>query len=136
MNPTQVRIFGIGILFLLIFLTGVWLSHLGKPLGSVPITIHKLIALADFILLMITVYWINKSAPLQPVILTAVIIAVVFFIATIITGGLVSVLATGGFADLTPSVRTAISLSHKVLPYLTLLSTGVTLYLAIVPRAG
>jgi hypothetical protein len=134
MNPTQLRIIGIGILFPLIFLTGYGLSHLGKPLGAIPLNIHKWLALADAVLLGITVYWIHKSAPLQPVVLAAVIVSTVFFAATIITGGLVSVLATGGFVNIHPSLRTAISLSHKILPYLTLLSTGVALYLALIPR--
>jgi hypothetical protein len=134
MNPTQLRIIGVGILSLLIFLTGYWLSRLGKPLGTIPLNIHKLIALADAVLLVVTVYWINQSAPLPPVVLTAVIVGMVFFAATIVTGGLVSILATGGFENIPPSARAMMSLSHKILPYLTLLSTGAALYLALIPR--
>ncbi len=134
MNPTQLRIIGIGILFGLIFLTGFWLSHLEKPLGAIPINIHKWIALADVVLLVITVYWMNRSAQLQPVVLAAVTVAMLFFVATIITGGLVSILDTGGLGNINPSVRTAISLSHRILPYFTVLSTAVTLYLALIPR--
>jgi hypothetical protein len=134
MNTTQSRIIGIGILFLLIFLSGFWLSRSGKPYGTIRLNIHKLIALADVVLLVITVYWIHKTAPIQPVVFAAVIASMVFFTATIITGGLVSILGTGGWTTITPSVRTAISLSHKILPYLTVLSTVATLYLALIPR--
>ncbi len=134
MNPTQLRIIGVGILFLLIFLTGYWLSRLGRPLGTVPLNIHKFIALADVVLIVATIYWINKSASLQPAVLAGVIVGMVLFAATIVTGGLVSVLATGGFGSIHPTVRAMMSLSHKVLPYLTLLSTAAALYLALIPR--
>ena len=86
MNTTQLRIIGIGILFLLIFLTGYWLSRSGKPYDTIRMTIHKLTALADIVLLVITVYWIHKTTPIQPAVLAAVIICMVCFIATIITG--------------------------------------------------
>jgi hypothetical protein len=135
MSTTQLRIIGIGILFLLIFLTGFWVSQSGKPYDTIRMTIHKLIALADVVLLVITVYWIHKSAPIQPAVLTAVILSMVLFIAAIVTGGLVSILGTGGMASLAPTARTAVYLSHRILPYLTVLSTAASLYLALLPRA-
>jgi hypothetical protein len=31
MGTTQVRVAGVGLSFVLVFLSGIWLSHLGKP---------------------------------------------------------------------------------------------------------
>ncbi|MBN2086290.1 MAG: hypothetical protein JW748_13805 [Anaerolineales bacterium] len=135
MNTTQLRIIGIGILFLLIFLTGFWVSRSGKPYDTFRMTVHKLIALADVVLLVLTVYWIHKSTPIQPAVLAAVILSMALFIAAIISGGLVSILGTGGMANLAPAARTAVSLSHKVLPYLTVLATAASLYLAVLLRS-
>ncbi|MBN1438954.1 MAG: hypothetical protein JW929_06040 [Anaerolineales bacterium] len=133
MNTMPSRLTVVGILFLAVFLTGYWLSRSAKPYPTLPLTVHKLIALADLVLLGIAVSWIHRSAPLAPGALGAVILAGVLLGATIVSGGLVSILGAGGLADISPGARTAISLSHRILPYVSVLSAAGALYLAMIP---
>ena len=44
------RAIGVGLLYLLTIGTGIWLSNSGRPLSTLFITVHKLIALATVVL--------------------------------------------------------------------------------------
>ena len=46
MNTTATKLIIAGLLFVFTLLSGVWVSHSGKPINTVIFTIHKLIALA------------------------------------------------------------------------------------------
>jgi hypothetical protein len=119
MGTTPIRIVGTGLLFVIIFLSGILLSNSGRPLNVMVFTIHKLIGLAAIIFLAVTIYQINQQAALSA---TEVIVSVVtglLFVGTIITGGLVSLEQ--------PVPRVVLTL-HQILPILTVLSTVVTLY--------
>ena len=120
MNTTQLRYIGAGSFFLLIFLFGFWLSRSGKPYSVIILTIHKLISLAAVILLGITVHRMNQAATLSAVELLAVIITGLFFLGTIITGGLLSI---------DKPMPAVILRLHQITPYLTVISTAATLYL-------
>jgi hypothetical protein len=84
------------------------------------LTIHKLISLAAVVFLVITIYQINQVAKLSAIELVAGVVAGLFFLSTIITGGLLS---TG------KPMPAAILTMHQITPFLTVLSTAVTLYL-------
>jgi hypothetical protein len=114
------RIIGTGVLFLFVFLSGVWLSNSGKPISVVISTIHKLIGLAALIFIGATIYPLNQAAPLNALESGAVVITGLLFVVTIITGGLLS---TG------QPVAAAILTLHRIGPVLTVLSTMATLYL-------
>jgi cytochrome b561 len=122
MNIFQLRFVNIGLFFLLIFSSGYWLHHSSKPYGAILFNAHKLIGFGLFVLLVIRVYQMNRTTPLSTPELIACVVAGLFFLATIVFGGLVSV---------DKSWPTVISLAHKLLPYLTLLSTGFSLYLLL-----
>ena len=47
MNPAQIKIAVAGLLFLVIFLSGFWLDHSGKPYGLLVFTLHKLICVGS-----------------------------------------------------------------------------------------
>jgi hypothetical protein len=119
MGTTQSIIAGAGLFFLFIFLSGIWLSHSGKPLNVIILTIHKLISLAAVVFLIITIYQINQVANLNTIELTAGVVTGLFFLSTIISGGLLS---TG------KPMPAAILTLHQITPFLTVLSTAVTLY--------
>ncbi len=125
MSAAQFRFAGAGLFFLFIFLFGFWLSRLGRPRNAIILTIHKLISLAAVGFLGMTIYQINQVAQLDTIELTAGLVTGLFFLCTIILGGLVS---------LEKPVPGVISTLHKLFPYLTVLSTGVTLYLLQVPE--
>jgi hypothetical protein len=118
----QTRIIGIGLLYLFIFGSGVWLSRLGRPLNVILLTIHKLVSLAAVATLILTVYQVNRVATLGAIEWTAAGVTGLFFVGTIATGGLLS-------AD--KPMPTAVLRMHQIAPFLTVLSTGVTLYLLL-----
>lgn len=120
MHTMGTRFFTAGVLFLIIFFFGFWLSRTGKPYNSLLLNVHKLIGLAAGILLVVTVYRVHQTDPISPVGLSAAVITVVFFLSLIVTGGLVS----AGV-----QLPGLVSYVHKLFPYLTVLSSAVTIYL-------
>ena len=109
-----------GGLFILIILTGYWLSHSGKPLNGFIFTLHKLISLSAAIYLGINLVRMDQAAPLPRLAVSASIAALLFFILLAATGGVLS-----GVKDAPVIVRRI----HQIVPYLTVLSTGLALYL-------
>ncbi len=122
MNIFQLRFVNIGLFFLLIFASGYWLHQSGKPYGALLFNLHKLIGFGLFLLLVIRIYQLHHATPLSALELTACLIAGLFFLATIVFGGLVSI------DKAWPAI---VSLAHKLLPYLTVLSTTFSLYLLL-----
>ncbi len=122
MNIFQLRFVNTGIIFLLIFTSGYWLHYSGKPYGAILFNIHKLIGFGMFVFLAIKIYQFNQATPLSPVEWIACLAAGLFFLATIVFGGLVSI---------DKPMPAAVSLMHKLLPYLTALSTAAGLYLLL-----
>jgi hypothetical protein len=112
-----------GLFFLFIFLSGFWLSRTGKPYSTLIFTVHKLIGLAMGIFLIISVYRVHQAGALTPVQIAAIVVTVLLFITTVAAGGMLSI---------DKPVPLVISWIHKFLPYMTVLSTGGTLYLLLV----
>ncbi len=122
MNVFQLRFISAGLFFLLILPSGLWLSHSGKPYGMLLFTAHKLIGFGTFVFLAVRIYQLNQAAPLSAIELIAWIIAGLFFLATIVFGGLVSI---------DKPMPAVVPLLHKLLPYLTVLTTAAGLYLLL-----
>ena len=120
MSITIWRIVGAGLFFLAVFLSGFWLNKSGKPYNTILLTAHKLIALATAVFFIITILQINRMAHLSVSVLIASVVTVAFFIDAIVSGGLLSASRTRSRIFLT---------MHQIMPYLTVLSTAVTLYL-------
>ena len=120
MSTTQLRIAGIALLFLIIFLSGYWLSRSGKPYGGLLFNVHKLIALGALVLLFLVIRQANGVTQLNATEIAASVVTGLFFLGMIISGGLVS-------TDL--SLPAFVRKLHHIAPYLTALSTAVTLYL-------
>ncbi len=125
MHPHQTRVIGIGLLFLFIFISGFWLSRLGRPYSGLILTLHKLLSLAALILLVIIIYKVHQTTHLEALAVMMSLICGLFFVGTIVTGGLLS---TGRSAA--PLTLTL----HQIAPFLTLLFAGVTLYLLLFRR--
>lgn len=120
MNILQLRFVNTGLFFLLILASGLWLRHSGKPYSAILFNVHKLIGLAVFIFLIVNISRMNRGTPLSALELTACVASGLLFVATIVSGGLVSI---------DKSWPTFVPILHKLLPYLTMLSTAVSLYL-------
>jgi hypothetical protein len=122
MNALTPRIIGTGVLFIFVFLSGLWLSNLGRPINVVVLTIHKLIGLGTAILIAVTIHQANQAIGLSAAVWVVAAITLVLFLATIITGGLLST---------DRPAATIIATLHKVGPFLTVVSTAVTMYFLV-----
>ena len=122
MTTTQVRVAGVGLSFVVIFLSGLWLGHLGKPYSTGVFTIHKLVGLAVGVLLAVMVVQTQKAAPLGLVEIAAIVVTVLFFMGTVAAGGLLSI-------EL--EMPALVQKLHQIMPVLTVLSTAGTLYLLL-----
>jgi hypothetical protein len=122
MSTTQVRIVGVGLSFLVIFASGLWLSHLGKPYQAGLFAVHKLVGVAVGILLAVIVYQAHQAAPLTALQVAAIAATILLFAATVVAGALLS---------LDMSLPALVPRLHQVVPVLTLLSSTGTLYLLL-----
>jgi hypothetical protein len=121
MNTAQLRVLVTGLFFLFIFLSGFWLSSSGKPLNTIILTIHKLISVA-VVFLVVTVIQLSRGTGLGATEITAIVATGLFFLGTIASGGLLSIGSPMPAAILT---------LHRITPFVTVLSTAVTLYLLL-----
>jgi hypothetical protein len=111
-----------GLFFLFIFISGIWLRASGKPYSTVKLNLHKFISLGTLIFLGMTVYRFQQAVGLSGIELTASIAVGILFVGTIVTGGLVSV---------EKEMPAVVKVFHKAGPYLTVLVTGLALYLMV-----
>jgi len=118
MNTLTSRMIGAGALFLFVFLSGLWLNRSGRPINTIILTVHKFIALGTLILIGVTIYQVNQVDPLSTAAIAVTIITGILFVATIIAGGLLSL----------AKPVSAMSLVHKVGPFLTVAGTIATMY--------
>jgi hypothetical protein len=119
------RIIWLGVLFIFVFLSGFWLYRSGRPISTVVLTVHKLIALGTLVLIGVTVYQFHQIAALTVTTWIAAVVTGVLFVITIITGGLLSL----------ERPVTAVSIVHKIGPFLTVAGTSVTMYLLTNPQS-
>lgn len=120
MNAMTSRFIGAGVLFVLVFLSGVWVKQGGKPYAALPFTLHKLIALGALVLLVITINQLRQATTLTGSQIAVVVLAGLFFLAAIVSGGLVSV---------DKAFPAFVYLLHRLSPYLTVLFSALSLYL-------
>lgn len=114
-----------GLSFVIILLSGFWLSRTGKPYNAAILSVHKLISLAALVYFVVTIFQINKVAPLSTIEIVLSAMTVVFFVALMVSGGLLSAAKT------LPGI---IKIGHKIMPYLVILSTAASLYLFLIRK--
>ena len=104
----------IGLLFVFIFLTGFWLMRMGRPVRTIPLTLHKLIGLGTAVYIGWNIQQSGKLAGIGGQVLSA----------TVLTGSLFLVMIlSGGWLSLEKPAPVAISWVHKLVSLLTVLST-------------
>lgn len=118
MGPASILI-TLGILFLAALASGVWLSHSGKPLNPVILTIHKLIALAAVIVSSLVIYNLIKNAEFQFFIVASIVVIGLGVLALFVTGALMS-------SD--KPVNEILLTIHKVAPFLSAVAMVVTIF--------
>ena len=112
-----------GLLLLFTLASGVWLSHAGKPLNMVSFTIHKLIALATVIVIVVNVYHLYRAVDIR----TAVELVVIAFIGLLF----IALFITGALLSRSNPLPEAILRIHQVAPLLALVFSAVTMYLLV-----
>lgn len=120
MSITLPKLASTGIFFVFIFLSGFWLNRARKPYSVLIVTVHKLIGLAAGIFLGLAVYRIHQATPLNTVQIVSVLVTVLFFAMNVATGSLLST---------NKPMAGTINIINKWFPYLTIIATGVMIYL-------
>jgi Ni,Fe-hydrogenase I cytochrome b subunit len=108
------------IFFIVIFLLGYRLRLRGKPYSTLLITVHKLTALGLGIYLAVMINKRHQIIPLNPIEITAATITILLFLINV---------ATGSFMSTDKNIPQFVSQINKVVPYITVLATGITIAL-------
>ena len=120
MTSEQLRVFGVGLLYILIFGTGYALGHAGKPYGSLLFNVHKLAALGLAVLLGYMFYRATQSAaPSLPALGLAVVTAL----------ALLALFVTGALLSVPKEVPGLVRIVHHVSPYLAVVCSALAVYL-------
>lgn len=120
MNISTQKVAFYGLLFLVTAVSGIWLSHIGRPLNTLVFTVHKLSALATVILVGRALYQMAAAAGMGGVVAWSAIFAGLFFVALFVSGIFMS------FERPFPA---AILTVHQAAPLLALLATTAAVYL-------
>jgi hypothetical protein len=125
MNTVFTKFAGVGLFFVVIFVSGFWLSHSGRPYSALFFNIHKLIALAGVVFLGWTIYQARGTALFDTLAIGALVLTGLCAVITIVSGGLQNIEPPLAF-------QAALGVIHKIFPYLTLLSSAGSLALVLV----
>ena len=108
------------IFFIVIFLLGYRLRLRGKPYNTLLITVHKLTALGLGIYLAVMINKRHQIIPLNPIEITTATITILLFLINV---------ATGSFMSTDKNIPQFVGQINKVVPYITVLATGITIAL-------
>ena len=122
MEVIATKLIAAGILFLLTLISGVIVSHSGRPLSVGLVTVHKLIAVVGIVLIGMAVNQLYKNVDGKLLIeLSVIVLSGILFLTLIATGALL----TREEMQL-PELVLKI---HQVAPLLALLASSVSIYL-------
>ena len=119
MSENGLRMIGVIAAFLLVFGTGFYLTHFGRPYGVTLFTAHKLVATGILVFLGVNIY---KTSALGVSAWLVVSLAVLAFVVMIASGGVLSAIESS------PAMISSI---HKVVSYVTVLLTISAFYLLL-----
>jgi hypothetical protein len=122
MSPDRVRIVVTTILYVVVFVSGVFLTRSGKPYSTFVLMVHKLVSVAALAYLVVAIVQVNRTVGLSAPQAWASVVTGLSFLGTIATGGILS-------TD-RPAARVLLTL-HRITPFLTILVTALTLYLLL-----
>ncbi len=117
MNENGLRMVGIAAAFLLVFGTGFYLTHFGRPYSVALLTVHKIVAAGILVFLGIIAY---RASALSVSVWLVVSLTVIAFVAMIASGGVLSAIESS------PGIIMTV---HKVGSYVTVLLAIAAFYL-------
>lgn len=120
MSPLQVRVASAALLFIVVIVSGLWLSTSGRPLNAILLTVHKLPPAAILVYLVVACYQMNGEVALNKLDLVVVGSTVLFFLGAI---------TSGGFLSTESSMPPAVLIIHRVTSFFAVLSTGIVMFL-------
>jgi hypothetical protein len=123
MGANMFRIIITAVIFLVIFLGGYILTHLGKSYSKILLSIHKLAALGVVVYLGIAIYQLRRTITFTLLQITSMVVTGVCLLVLFITGALLS---------LDKAMPSFIRIVHHVVPYVTLIAAAATFYLLMV----
>lgn len=108
------------LLFLLVILSGIFLSKNGRPLNSTIFTIHKIVSITAIIYCSIFIVNSLKVVNLNHQITVCIILSTLFVVLEIVTGAILCFETT---------INSTLKILHKIMPALIFIFVGITLYL-------
>ena len=121
MNIT-IKLTGLGLLFLLIIISGIWLTKTGRPYQNIVFNVHKLISLLTVVLGAIMVYNLQKGLEISALATSLMILAGIMFIILIVTGGLL---------NLEKPFYDTLRIIHRILSPLSIILTIIVFYILL-----
>ncbi len=123
MNTLTAKLIAAGTLFLFTLISGVIVSHSGRPLSVALVTVHKLIAVATVVLFGMAVNQLVKTGDAKVLVdLSVVAFAGVLFVSLVVTGALLT---------REMQLPEAILKVHQVAPLLALVASTASIYLLV-----
>jgi hypothetical protein len=116
---TPIRIVLLGLLFAAVFVSGFWMWNTRKPVPGLKLNLHKFLSLAALVFSVLLVNDLRAQVSLSGPDIPIAAAAGVFFLLTIVSGGLVS---------LERPAPGAIKTFHRLGPFLTEILTAVLIY--------
>jgi len=114
---TKLIIAGLFLVFTL--LSGVWLSNSGKPINSLILTIHKLIALGLVIFIGVTVNSLSRNSGVDLAQVVLIVVSAVLFLALFVSGA---------FLSMGKPISGVVLTIHRVAPIVVSASIALLLY--------
>jgi hypothetical protein len=121
-HDVDLRLLFASLSFFIVLISGIWLTRAGKPYSALLLNVHKLISLAGVVLLALFVRQQGRVSELPSALIAVNAVSGLLLVASIVTGGLVSVDR--------PMPRT-ILFAHRVMPFLSLAASAVAVYLLL-----
>ena len=110
-----------GLLLILVFITGIWMSKLGKPYQTALFTVHKLATLAIIVLAVIIIRTVHNQFGLTS---TQWILAIGTSVVLLVA------IATGGILSAKEETIKTVQILHRILPALTLIGV-IALFISV-----
>ncbi len=119
-----------GLALLLALISGILLSHAGKPYNTGIFTVHKLVAIAAIILIGVSIYNLSKIVDVHALYLIVFAVTGLAFLGLIVSGALLS-LVTGDILTLDQGALRIVLRIHQIMPVLAMVFSSISLYLLI-----
>jgi hypothetical protein len=117
---TKLVLSGIG--FLLILVSGIWLSKLGKPYGTLVFNMHKLVAMGFIVLTFITSRNMFKEINISSFMWILIVLAAI---------SVITILLSGGILSQKEQITGSLVIIHKISSALLLISLSGGFYLGL-----